>query len=413
MEADMLSKFFSTDVITVFSCMFLTIVTTSDAKVTLPQGNWMPTIKSRLENLIQENKNKSKIVIFDFDNTMVSRDIGEATFATLAIENTIHKNSPYAQWAPDFTIDTRHVSLATSPNVTAYYEDFLEATKHIKDEKTPYSNAYAWIVQIMAGLTPQDVISATKKAYKEGTGAKDREDSSLGETMVNGYRLPFFYPEMIDLAGTMISNGFNVYVITASNVWSVRYLVTKELNQLLQKKYGKNTTIAPDHVLGVSTLLKDKRDGKLYKDESLVKENKAYRNLEISELQQYELLYELSYPLPAYEGKVAMIFKHITHEHPFFIAGDSPNDHQMLEWAENRLWIARLEKKDYQAATAELIKNSDKEKWLIQPTLYKKSPGFVASEKELETRLKLNTAEKEKFTQTIQVFKNEKALEQF
>ena len=148
-------------------------------------------------------------------------------------------------------------------------------------------------------------------------------------------------------------------------------------------------------------------------DESLVKENKAYRNLEISELQQYELLYELSYPLPAYEGKVAMIFKHITHEHPFFIAGDSPNDHQMLEWAENRLWIARLEKKDYQAATAELIKNSDKEKWLIQPTLYKKSPGFVASEKELETRLKLNTAEKEKFTQTIQVFKNEKALEQF
>jgi len=203
----------------------------------------------------------------------------------------------------------------------------------------------------------------------------------------------------------MLAYGFNVYVITASNVWSVRYLVTKELNPLLQKKYGKHSSIAPDHVLGVSTLLKDKRDGKLYKDELLVKENKAYRNLEASELHQYELLFELSYPLPAYEGKIAMIFKYITKERPFFIAGDSPNDHPMLDWAENKLWLARLEKKDYQEETVKLIKNSDKEKWLIQPTLYKKSPGFVASEKELEKRLQGNEALQKQLKESIALFR--------
>ena len=81
---------------------------------------------------------------------------------------------------------------------------------------------------------------------------------------------------MIDLVGFFIANGFNVYVLTASNILSVRYLVMKELNPKIHEKYGTTIAILPDHVIGVSTLMKDKRDGKLYKDEYLVIKVKRY-----------------------------------------------------------------------------------------------------------------------------------------
>jgi len=218
---------------------------------------------------------------------------------------------------------------------------------------------------------------------------------------------------MIDLVGFFIANGFNVYVLTASNILSVRYLVTKELNPKIQEKYGTTIALLPDHVIGVSTLMKDKRDGKLYKDEYLVKKNTRYRELNLKELQNYELTYELAYPLPAYEGKIEMIFKHISHDRPFFITGDSPNDHPMLEWAENRLWIARLEKNDYQEKTAKLIKESYKTKWLIQPVLYKKTPGFIASKKELVERIKVHHDEQKKLERSIAIFKQQVLLQQF
>jgi len=55
--------------------------------LTLDNNNWNPQTKKKLETLLSENSGKGKKVIFDFDNTVVSRDIGEATFAWLVKNN--------------------------------------------------------------------------------------------------------------------------------------------------------------------------------------------------------------------------------------------------------------------------------------------------------------------------------------
>ena len=351
------------------------------------EGHWRPEVKSRLESLIAENAFQNKKVIFDFDNTTINRDIGEATFATMVMEGRLAADSISRDITPAFNLKGRNVSLDTTTDLTNFYEDFLSVTRHQKGETTPYANGYAWVVQIMAGMTPAEILPFSEKAFANNIAFKDSYSTTLSETRINGYRQPFFYPEMVDLYGTLLTNGYDVYVCSASNIWTVRWMVLENLNRMLAAKFGKEIRIAPDHVIGVNVLLKDKRDGKLYKDPLLVRENEKYANLDREELAHYELTSQIVYPITGYFGKVANIIKYVTKERPFLIGGDSPNDHPMLDRAENRLWITRLEKMGYQEKTVAQVHDSLPGNWLIQPVLYKKAPGFVSSQADLDARL--------------------------
>ncbi len=59
----------------------------------------------------------------------------------------------------------------------------------------------------------------------------------------------------------------------------------------------------------------------------------------------------------------------------------------MMKFSEHRLWLARLEKPDYQRTAISAICDTQPSRWLIQPTLTKKSPGLVRNAAQLETRL--------------------------
>jgi len=62
---------------------------------------------------------------------------------------------------------------------------------------------------------------------------------------------------------------------------------------------------------------------------------------------------------------------------PFLAAGDSPGDLPMLEYAENRLWVARLEKPPYQREMAAIAGRTGGT-WLVQPALCGDATGFTA-----------------------------------
>lgn len=343
----------------------------------LPPRQWHPAVKASLDSLIHAEAGTGKIVAFDFDNTLICRDIGEATFASLVGSRQLQVTPALESISPEFVLEGEKVSVKSSENLTEYYEKFLLSTSHHSNDVAPYANAYAWTAQIMAGLTPTDVIAATDRAFADGVGEQDVADPNRGEIKVDGYRQPFFYPEMIDLVGAFLTNGYEVYVISATSVWTVRWMVTHQLNPRLQAIYGEEAMIAPDHVFGVNMLLRDRRDGLLYKDQFLVKENPAYANSDTTEMSHYQLTNQICYPLTSYHGKVATLFQHISADRPYLIAGDSPNDHPMLNWAENRLWLARQEKPDYQEKTKSLMEDGLKGQWLVQPVRYKKGPGFV------------------------------------
>lgn len=356
--------------------------------IKLEAGKWLPDVKTRLETLIAENANQGKIVVFDFDNTIICRDIGEATFALMVKEKKLTPASVPKAVSPSFTLGRENVILDSAKDLTFYYESLLVATRHQAGDNSLHANGYAWVVQIMSGLTPADIVDYTKRAYKNGTAEMDSIDPKSGVSNINDYLQPFFYPEMVDLLGLLLKNRYDVYVVSASNVWTVRWMVTQKLNPLIQAKHGNNIAIAPGHVLGVNVLLRDKRTGMLYKDPVLIGENPAYSRLDAEELTNYELTSQVVYPLTGYFGKVANILKYISLERPFLIAGDSPNDLPMLNRARYRLWLARLEKKDYQDKVIAQINDSLPGKWFLQPVLYKNSPGFVPSGHGLNKRLK-------------------------
>lgn len=353
-------------------------------------GNWDPQTKASLEKLLNKNSFKNKLVILDFDGTTVSRDIGDATFGYLVGEKKLKINEQIKSISPSFVYDGKKIDVATGTSLVDYYEKYPEATAHHTSDDTPYSNAYAWLVQIMSGFSPADIIKATEMAYSDGIAEKDSISKTGDESLVDGlggYRRPFFHPEMVNLIGELVTHGYDVYFVTASNVWSVRWMVLNPLNKKLKEQFGTNIQVSPDRVIGISTQLIDKRDGKLYLDAYLVKENKLYATLNQDELKNYELTAQIAYPLTAYYGKISAIQKYISQSIPFLVAGDSPGDFPMLKYSENKLWIARLEKEDYQKMISALIKADPKKKWLIQPALYKKLPGFVPSNPEAKKKL--------------------------
>lgn len=349
----------------------------------LDSPGWNERTRRALEELIQRGAGRHLPVVLDFDNTIVCGDVGEATLAVLVREGRVRAGRLPETFSPPFRLPgRRRITLKSGADPTAYYEAFLAPTAHGDRDPAPLANGYAWAVEVMENLRPLDVVEATRRVcefarpvgpgYIEVTPGKTR------------FPVPVFYPEMVELVAALLRHKFNVWILSASNVWSVRWMVQEGLNPRLREQ-GLDQGLRPDQIIGVSTLLADRRGG-LYKDALLVKENPRYAVLDEKVLRNYRLTSRLQFPVPTYSGKIACLHDAIG-EQPYLCAGDSPGDHAMLAFSQNRLWLARLEKPDFQEKTAALIGKTDGSGWMIQATLTEDSPGFVSDLKALDRRL--------------------------
>jgi hypothetical protein len=345
------------------------------ATILLQAPGWRKATRRALTDLIRRGAGKRLPVTLDFDNTIVWGDIGEAAFGVLVKKGLLSARRIPRTLSPSFRLPQgASVTFGSGTDLTAYYEAFLAASAHGAADPTPLANGYAWVVEIMEGLTPWDVVQATKEAYACGELMQPRMiEVTAGKT---SFPAPFFYPEMVELIAELRRHEFDVWIISASNVWSVRWMVTKALNPLLEA-HGAASGIPADHVVGISALLQDKAGG-LYKDTLLVRENQAYAALEESALRSFRLTSRLQYPVATYAGKVGCIWD-VIGRHPYLAAGDSPGDHAMLSFSEHRLWIMRMDKPAYQQKAAECIRRTGKKGWMIQPVLVREVPGFRAA----------------------------------
>ncbi len=335
---------------------------------------WAPATRLALERLIRRGAGQGLPIAFDFDNTLVCGDVGEATLAMLVKQRRL-KPDVVAELAPPFRrADGRRVSARRVPDLTAYYEALLEGSGHGAADPNPLTSGYTWAVEVMAGLSPVEIIQTTAAAAKLAReGESRRVEVTPGKT---AYPLPWFYPEMVELVAALVRHQFAVWVVSASNAWSVRWMVLNELNPRLAQ-IGCERGVAPEQVIGVAPLLRD-HDGRVLKDRVLVRSNPAYARLEPGALRQLRLTRRLDLPVPVYAGKVACLWDALGGR-PHLAAGDSPGDLPMLAFAENRLWIARVEKPDYSAAMRERQSVSPPGMWLTQSVRVKTSPGFVAT----------------------------------
>lgn len=340
-------------------------------KPLLRASGWTPEVRARLEELLRRGAGRGLAVAFDFDNTLVRGDVGEATLAWLVKHRRLRPETVAALCPPFRTAAGQRVEAARLPDLTAYYEALLEGGGHGAEDPQPLTRGYLWTAQILAGLTVAQVVRATAAvAAAAREGEAGRLEVTPGRT---AYPLPWFYPEMVELAAALLNHGFAVWIVSASNVWSVRWMVLRVLNPRL-RRLGCRRSVPPEQVVGVAPLLRDGREREL-KDRVLVRTRPAYARLDPPVLRGLRVTPLLDEPVPVYAGKVACLWDALGRT-PYLAAGDSPGDLPMLAFAEHRLWLAREGKPAYAAAMEACRRQREPERWLVQPVRAGERPGF-------------------------------------
>ncbi len=352
----------------------------------LDPAGWRPEVYSALVQTIEANAFTGKVATFDFDNTTQGRDISESVLGAVDVTGLPNLSKIPKGVLPVLGKGKKSVKIADG--AVKYYEKLAGLGTPGSGYVDTYG-AYASLMmaaQVFAGQPLTSVYKATKKAYKGGAGLKDLTTGK--ESMIGGMPRAFVYPQMADLYGYLRSRGYDVWVVSAGVVWSVRYMVKFGLNPVIAAKYGSAAQLPLDHVLAISTLLRDKRTGKLWTDKGIRKSAKtrAVLNLKPKALKRFEVTGMPSYPNSWAGGKVAAILEGIGRQKPFLAGGDALGDFEMLNAAENRLWIARLDKTPLQSLITEQIAIDQPGKWLLQPTISGAPVGFAATSCELSAR---------------------------
>lgn len=339
----------------------------------LTDPGWAPATRAWLEERIRCGAGRGWPVAFDFDNTLVCGDVGEATLAWLVRHRRLRAETVAALTPPFRTAAGERIEAARLPDLTAYYEALLEGSGHGAADPNPLTRGYLWAAEVLAGLSPNQVVRATAAV---AAAARESEVRWLEVTPGRtAYPRPWFYPAMVELIAVLQRHRFVVWIVSASNVWSVRWMVLQVLNPRL-RRLGVAWGIPPEQVIGVAPLLRDRRDRE-FKDRVLVRTDAAYARLETRVLAGLRLTTPLDQPVPVYAGKVACLWDALGRA-PYLAAGDSPGDLPMLAFAEHRLWMARLEKP---AATATMrtvrAAAALPENWAVQPVRTRDTPGLV------------------------------------
>ncbi|MFM8529001.1 MAG: hypothetical protein ACKOD2_04860 [Ilumatobacteraceae bacterium] len=342
----------------------------------LDPAGWTQTVYQKLTETIAASAGQGKTVVFDFDNTTQARDIGEAVLAHAQQTNTLDPASLSPAMFPPFTgADGKPVT------VTAGISDYYDAVLESGGDADPFREYSSLPMPGSAfqGRTLTDFLAQTSAVYDGGSGAADL--TSKKESKILGAGRPFIYPQMADLYGNLRRHGYDVWIVSAGVAWAVRWMVQNALNPAIVAKYGADAALPLDHVVAITTLLKDRGTGKLVSDYELTHTNPdpAYINLEPARMSQLEIL-GIADGLASWRGgKAGAIDNIISRGELFLVAGDSMGDVEMLARAPNRWVVARMNKPALAEGFAAEIEKAPDATWMLQPAINSAPVGFLPS----------------------------------
>ncbi len=362
---------------------------TATADPNLPKLNptgWKPDVYSALVKTIDAGAYTGRYAIFDFDNTSQARDVTESALGQAKVSNFPAPGSIPSVFA------TPIGNGKTTVRITDGLPEYYDALASLGGEGFSYQDKYGqaesdlWPGLAFTGLTVDDYVNTVSQAYDNGIALEDLKTGK--ETEVGGVGRAFVYPQMADLYGYLNSRGYNTYVVSAGITWGVRFMVKNALNPVIKAKYGAAAELPLNHVIGISTLLRDKTTGEVWTDAGIRNTPSAsgILNLDPTAMKNFKILGQPDPPVSWGGGKVAAILQGITRDRPYLVGGDALGDHEMLNTAENRLWISRLDKPTYQVEIAEQIKIDQPGNWLLQPTISSAPVGFASTMCHLRTR---------------------------
>ncbi|GEM_PF-1671785 len=226
-----------------------------------PEKAWI----NRIHHLLNSTRlhEDSCIAVFDLDNTLLIHDIGDAVF-TLLRRRSLSGELPGIS--------------SPLPFSWPQYRQLLESGQR--------KEAYCRVVQAMAGL-PLDYVAQATRDIMNGTERELEADNVQ-------VPVPRPDPVMQTLKHYLEENGFEIFLISASNQVTVRTLAAEFLD------------IAADHCWGILPVIGVGPDGK-----------------EI-------FTPDLTLPIPYAQGKVELYQRELKDRAPLVSAGDSLSDIPLL-----------------------------------------------------------------------------------
>jgi phosphoserine phosphatase len=371
-------------VLTLGACSTAPTTPSADTATTSPVANsdvpaldragWTESVYQKLTETILSSAGQGKIVVFDFDNTTQARDIGEAVLARVQQTDAINPASLSSAMFPPFT-GSDGTPVAITAGISDYYDALLDSGADA-DPFREYSSL-PMPATAFTGRTLTDFVAQTAAVYDGGAGAADL--TSKEQSKILGAGRPFIYPQMADLYGNLRAQGYDVWVVSAGVGWAVRWMVQNALNPAIVAKYGPDAALPMDHVVAITTLLKDRASGTLLSDYQLTHQSPddAYINLEPARMAQLEIT-AIPDGLSSWRGgKAGAIDNIISRGELFMVAGDSMGDVEMLNRAPNRLVISRMNKPDLAEGFAAEIAKAPDANWMLQPTINSAPVGFL------------------------------------
>ena len=340
----------------------------------LDRAGWTESVYQKLTETIRGSAGQGKIVVFDFDNTTQARDISEAILARVQQTDAINPTSLSPAMFPPFT-GSDGTPVAITAGISDYYDALLDSGSDA-DPFREYSSL-PMPATAFTGRTLTDFLAQTAAVYDGGAGAADL--TSKEQSKILGAGRPFIYPQMADLYGNLRAQGYDVWVVSAGVGWAVRWMVQNALNPAIVAKYGPAAALPMDHVVAITTLLKDRESGTLLSDYQLTHQSPddAYINLEPARMAQLEIT-AIPDGLTSWRGgKSGAIDNIISRGELFLVAGDSMGDVEMLNRAPNRLVISRMNKPVLAEGFAAEIDKAPDANWMLQPTINSAPVGFL------------------------------------
>lgn len=305
------------------SVVILCIAAVSAAATELQ--HWPADAKTKLNTLIKTHANTGAYAVFDWDQTSARWDLEESLLPYMEMKGllTREKIDPSLKLIPFKDINGNQESL------NSYYLRLCEIDDFV---------CYPWIAQVFSGFTLTELKQYVDElfAYDKLIPATYYEGDTLKKAEVHPQRV---YQGQKELFNTLMENGIEVYIVSAAHEELVRMVAS-------DPKYGYN--VKPQNVIGVTTLLKDRKTGALTTARKQITEGK-YDHVKNMGLELNPYLWT---PNTWMAGKYAAILTYIDEwKKPVLVAGDTPtSDGYMLfhgtdvEKGGMRLWVNRKDK---------------------------------------------------------------------
>jgi phosphoserine phosphatase len=291
-----------------------------------PTSPWLDRNRARIDAMLDQLRGQKRVAVFDWDNTMMRNDIGDATFVYM-VRHDLILQPPNRDWS----ITNKHLTpaaraelamcdkagepgkpLKTSENapcadvILGIYADAKTLTglpAFDADTKT-MKHDYAWGAQLQAGHSFDEMRAIATRVYEEGAAAPIDSTQTVGTKKGIDAWVRIYEP-MHDLQDALRANGFDVWVVSASS-------------QPLVEVVASHVGVDPSHVVGIRTNgyhLERCGDGS---EDSVITFNEGKRcwiNKAIFKLPENEQLSRAKDPM----------------KRPAFAAGDSDTDLAMVQ----------------------------------------------------------------------------------